>query len=798
MDIKQKIVSFGQIDLQNKPLPDVDPGKLLLLPSIDLVLFPQVTIPIMLTRPESLRTVEYAMEKGLPIGIVCQKNRSDHYPTGLDDLIEVGVPAQILHVLEMGDDMKTAIVRAYPKLSFKLKGVEREGHFSTPLLWGNVSLVKETTPRESDEVFKGLVGEVKKETLELLRNHSDAPNELLTNLENVDDSELTVNMIATHAPLPIEQKALLLAKRRLRDRASELLHCLLVGGQMQSIVDDIRENARNILTQQQKNAFLQAQYESIRNELYGAEDDEIQELTEKADASGMPEQARRNFDKEIKKLSRFNPQSPDYAVSLTYLETLVDLPWLEESADNTDFSKAEEILEADHYGMKDVKERILQHIALTMKRGQKNSPILCLVGAPGVGKTSIGRSIANALGRVYQRVSLGGIHDESEIRGHRRTYIGAMPGRIITAIQNAKVKNPVLLLDEIDKVGSDFKGDPNAALLEVMDPEQHSHFHDNYVDVDYDLSEVFFIATANTLDTLPRPLLDRMEIIEMPGYLPEEKMEIAKRHLIPSIRNKHGLTDDEFRVSDEALEKIINDYTAESGVRGLEKKLAELSRKMVLRAMRGEADGEELRADQVKDYLGPEKYIRDDFDKVTVPGVVAGLAWTAVGGEILYIETALSPSKTEKLTLTGNLGNVMKESAMLSYQYLKANAAKYGIDTSKLDASELHVHVPEGAIPKDGPSAGITITTAIYSLLTGRSVRPGVAMTGEMTLRGKILPVGGIKEKILAAKRAGLNEIYLSSRNKRDINVIEPNLLNGMTFNFVDNFAEMMSAFSNE
>ncbi len=541
-----------------------------------------------------------------------------------------------------------------------------------------------------------------------------------------------------------------------------------------------------------RQAFLHQQMEAIRQELYGDTDDDRESLRKRSEEVAFSEAARKVFDKELDKLGRLNPQSPDYAVQFSYLETLLDLPWLKYSELNTDLELARETLDVDHYGLTKVKERILEQIAVLMNNPSGKAPILCLVGPPGVGKTSLGRSIAAALGRSYQRVSLGGLHDEAEIRGHRRTYIGAMPGRIIDAIKRAGDSNPVLLLDEVDKIGSDFKGDPSAALLEVLDPEQNCRFHDNYIDVDYDLSKVLFIATANTLSTLSQPLLDRMEIINLAGYLLEEKVEIAMRHILPTLREENNLKPKEVNVTPEAVAEIVEKYTSESGVRQLEKELSTIVRKVILAKMLGKKVPAKIGPKHLKEFLGVEKFSKDRYEGNEFAGVVTGLAWTAVGGEILFIESSLSKIKGDKLTLTGNLGNVMKESATIAFQYVKSHAAELGIAEEAFEKYQLHLHVPEGAIPKDGPSAGITMATAIASAFTQRKIRNRLAMTGEITLRGKVLPVGGIKEKILAAKRAGITDIILSSDNKKDIAEIDSVYVSGLTFHYVNTVLEVM------
>ena len=546
------------------------------------------------------------------------------------------------------------------------------------------------------------------------------------------------------------------------------------------------------MTQQSRNAFLHQQMNAIKEELYGDEDEETATLRKRLKEAELPESVAKQMEKEVDRLTRMNPSTPDYSTLLTYIETVLDLPWNISTPLNEDFEKAESVLNSDHYGLEKVKDRILEQLAVLMNNPEGKAPILCLVGAPGVGKTSLGQSVAKALGRNYQRVSLGGLHDEAEIRGHRRTYIGAMPGRIMDSIRKAKSSNPVILLDEVDKIGTDFKGDPSAAILEVLDPEHNCRFHDNYIDVDFDLSNVLFIATANTLSTLSQPLLDRMEIIEISGYLVEEKMEIARRHLLPRVLAQHKIDIDRLKFSDDALRHIIENYTSESGVRQLEKSLSAVVRKTVLQKMQKKEIPEEIRPEHLHDYLGLPRHISDRYEGNEFPGVVTGLAWTAVGGEILFIEASLSKGKGEKLTLTGNLGDVMKESAIIALQYVKAHADELGIAQDMFETYNLHIHVPEGAIPKDGPSAGVTMATAIVSAFTRRKVMARLAMTGEITLRGKVLPVGGIKEKILAAKRAGITDIILSEENRRDIEDINERYLTGLVFHYVETVIDVI------
>ncbi|WP_301707415.1 endopeptidase La, partial [uncultured Duncaniella sp.] len=685
------------------------------------------------------------------------------------------------------DGTTTAILSARGKV--KILG-EGPGETIPGALSVRAKECRETTPRPTDKEFAVLIEDIRSTTLRILGQNGDNSNELIVNIKDLKAPGLMVNMISTHAGFDLSEKMDLLRHSRLKDRAMQLMALIARQEQFFEIRSEIRRKAMKNIDEQQRNHFLQHEFEALREQLYGNDDDSIA-FEKKAAALNMPEKVRAAFNKELEKLRRLNPQSPDYSVQYSYLQVLTDLPWNVEDAINADFSEAERTLDRDHYGLEKVKERILEQLAVMMNTPHGRSPIICLVGAPGVGKTSLGQSIARALNRKYQRVSLGGLHDESEIRGHRRTYIGAMPGRIIDAVRRAGSSNPVLLLDEIDKTGNDFKGDPSAALLEVLDPEQNSHFHDNYVDVDYDLSHVLFIATANTLSTIPQPLLDRMEIIDISGYLMEEKIEIARRHLIPRVSKENGFGEDEINFTPEAITKMVEGYTSESGVRQLEKQIAKVVRRIVLRKMRGEGYSLNVTPETLREYLGVERFTPERYEASDHPGVAVGLAWTAVGGEILFIESSFSQAKNEKLTLTGNLGDVMKESAIIASQIVRSYSDRYGIDSEWFDTHALHIHVPEGAIPKDGPSAGITLCTSILSALTGRPVRNRLAMTGEITLRGKVLPVGGIKEKILAAKRAGITDIILCADNRKDIEDIRPIYLEGLTFHYVKNIEDV-------
>ena len=785
---KQSAV-FGQIDIDAKRfdiVPSVD--DLPVLATRNLVLFPGVTIPISLGRENSILTATEASERQIPIGVVCQLHPEEENPAVTTGLYKYGVVADVLKVFDLPDGSKTALVRSRGK--FRIIGRGAGKLIPGASLSARVKLIAEETPEISGEL-EVMIEQVKQSAISIVNKTAENSKEIVFSINQTSSPAELVNFLCTNMHIDTDSKVALLAKPTLAERTFMLLSELVKNEEKVDISREILQRTRQNMDQSQRNAFLQQQMETIREELYGDSDD-ADELVRRADAIEMPEKARAVFDKEVEKLRRLNPQSPDYSVQFSYLDTLLELPWNKETELNTDFASASRILEDDHYGLEKVKERILEQLAVLMHNPEGKAPILCLVGAPGVGKTSLGKSVAHALGRNYQRVSLGGVHDESEIRGHRRTYIGAMPGRIIDAMKRAKSSNPVLLLDEIDKIGRDFKGDPSSALLEVLDPEQNKFFHDNYIDIDYDLSHVLFIATANTLSTLQQPLLDRMEIIDISGYLLEEKVEIARRHLEPRVRNEHKLEAEDLNISDQALIKIIENYTSESGVRQLEKRLSALARKAVLAKMSGRDFPSEILPEHLHDMLGLPPFSKDRYEGNDFAGVVTGLAWTQVGGEILMAEASLSPGKGEKLTITGNLGDVMKESAAIALQWVKAHASVLGIDPALFERYNLHIHFPEGAIPKDGPSAGITIATAIVSAFTRRLVAERIAMTGEITLRGKVLPVGGIKEKILAAKRAGITDIILYSENRKDIDDIAERYISGLTFHYVDTVEQVI------
>lgn len=763
-----------------------DYSHLPILPTRNLVLFPGLTINFELGRESSLNMARYANEHAEPVGIVCQINADEEKPAITTGLYKYGVVADVLNIFERPDGTHSALVRARGK--FRILGRSADA-LEWASLTARVKQVPDEEPGEPLE-FKLACEQIRSVAAEALKD--SAPSGILMAVKQLDDNVTMVNFLCTNLPTETSVKSALLSKSRLGDRAVGLLAELNIFAEKMALTRNIMKRAQRSMEENQKNAFLQQQMEAIRESLYG-DGDEADELLQRASEVGMPEKVMSLVEKEVDKLRRYNPTSPDYSVLYSYLDTLISLPWNNKTKSDTTLKKASEILEADHYGLEKVKERIVEQLAMLLHNPQGRAPILCLVGAPGVGKTSIGKSVARALGRKYERVSFGGLHDEAEIRGHRRTYIGAMPGRIIDAVKRAGVNNPVLLLDEIDKIGNDYKGDPAAALLEVLDPEQNCHFHDNYIDVDFDLSDVLFIATANTLSTIARPLLDRMEIIDISGYLLEEKIEIARRHLIPRLLIEDKLAPEDLQISDAALRKIISDYTAESGVRALEKRLAAIARKAVLAKMQDNPFPTPVEAENLYDLLGLAPCKHDEYEGNDIAGVVTGLAWTEVGGEILLAESSLAPSKSPSLVLTGKLGDVMKESATIAYQWVKSHASQLGISPELFEKYSLHVHFPEGAVPKDGPSAGITIATSIVSTFLQRRVAPRLAMTGEITLRGRVLPVGGIREKILAAKRAGITDIVMSADNKRDIDDMPKPYTEGLSFHYVDTVDQVIS-----
>lgn len=761
-----------------------------ILPLRNMVLFPGVVLPVAIGRKSSLRLIDHAYKKGKTIGAVCQLRPEVERP-GLEDLYPIGVVAKIVRVFEMPDQTTTVILQGMQRFQLlEVHDAPKEN-----FLLGTVSQLQESFPEKGDMEFKVLVDTCKDLTVQFIKNADNIQAEAAFAIKNINSQMFLINFICANLPLSVEEKEQLLKEDSLQDRAYRLLGYLKREVKLAELKANIQMRTKEDLDQQQREYFLQQQMKNIQDELGGnPQDQDLAELQQRASKKKWNEEVRRAFERELSKLERTNPQSPDYNVQLNYLETLLSLPWNEYTTDNLNLSHAEKVLNKDHYGLEKVKERILEHLAVLKLRGDLKSPIICLYGPPGVGKTSLGRSIAAALGRKYVRVSLGGLHDESEIRGHRRTYIGAMPGRIIKNLMKAGSSNPVFILDEIDKVSqATVNGDPSSALLEVLDPEQNNAFHDNFLDIDYDLSKVMFIATANNLNTIPAPLLDRMELIEVSGYITEEKIEIARRHLIPKEMENVGMDKQHaVKLPKATIEAIIESYTRESGVRELEKKISKVFRKLVRSyATHGSYPMAEVKPANLKELLGAPEYTRDKYQGNDYAGVVTGLAWTAVGGEILFVETSVSRGKGGRLTLTGNLGDVMKESAMLALEYIKAHAPLLGIDPEVFENWNIHVHVPEGAIPKDGPSAGITMATSLASALTQRKVKSNLAMTGEIILRGRVLPVGGIKEKILAAKRAGIKEIILCSDNRKDIEEIPAIYLKGLTFHYVTDVKEV-------
>ena len=767
-------------------------GELPILATRNIAIFPGVISPVIIGRKQSLNLLDKLRKHNdAAFAVFCQKDQEVENPEG-KDLFEYGVYAKLVKVLEMpgpGNNL-TAIIQGLGRC--RLKSITR----TMPFMLGEVCPAMEDMPKENDKEFATAMEDMRSTTLNYIRMNEDLPDESQFALNNISNNVIAVDFVCTNLPFSIEDKELLISTGSIKERVIQTLRVLHKEMQLLELKQNIRSKTREDLDEQQREYFLQQQIKNIKEELGGGEGSpERKDLEEKAKSKAWPEEVDKIFRKELDKLDLFNPQSPEYSIQYNYLQTMTNLPWGEYTKDNLDLKRAQRILNHDHYGMEKVKERILEYMAVLKLRGDLKSPIICLYGPPGVGKTSLGKSIAAAMKRKYVRMSLGGLHDESEIRGHRRTYVGAMPGRIIKNIQKAGSANPVFILDEIDKVTQNtINGDPSSALLEVLDPEQNNAFHDNYLDVDFDLSKVLFIATANDLGSIPRPLLDRMELIEVSGYITEEKIEIAKRHLIPREIDNCGLTakEDKPTFTKAAIEKIIEQYTRESGVRQLEKQVNKALRKLAYKkALDDVLPYEKITPNEIEDLLGKPPFYRDIYQGNDYAGVVTGLAWTSVGGEILFIETSLSKGKAGKLTLTGNLGDVMKESAVIALEYVKAHIDSLGVDYRIFNNWNIHIHVPEGATPKDGPSAGITIATSIASALTQRKVRKNTAMTGEITLRGKVLPVGGIKEKILAAKRAGITDIVMCQDNRKDIEEIPEIYRKGVEFHYVENVQDV-------
>ena len=767
-------------DLKNIDVPEILP----VLPLRNTVLFPGVVLPITIGRKKSLQLIKDVYQGGRLLGTLAQKDYTVDDPSP-DEMFSVGTVAEVLKILEMPDGSTSVIIQGKRRYALS-KFVSEDPYFKAV-----VEPLNDISP-QNDAEFNAIVGSLKDLSIKIAQFSANVPPEATFAVKNIENSTFLINFICSNTDLSVENKQNLLEIESLKERGIQAISYLVKEVQMLELKQDIQKKVKTDMDRQQREFMLNQQMKTIQDELGGSPvEQEINELKKKVKDKKWSKEVAKFFEKEVGKLHRLNPAAGEYSVQYSFCQTLAELPWNDYTSDNFDLKNALKVLDEDHYGLENVKQRILEHLAVLKLKKDMKAPILCLYGPPGVGKTSLGKSVARALGRKYVRISLGGLSDEAEIRGHRKTYIGAMPGRIIQNIKKAKSSNPVFILDEIDKVSKHFHGDPASALLEVLDPEQNSEFHDNYVEMDYDLSKVMFITTANTLNTIAPPLLDRLELIEMSGYLVEEKIEIAKRHLIPQQLENHGLKKKDVVFPKKTIEMIIDNYTRESGVRELNKKIAKVIRRIAKKIAFEESYNKNLTKADIREYLGVAEHIKEKYQGNEFAGVVTGLAWTASGGEILFIETSLSKGKGS-LTLTGNLGDVMKESAMLAHEYLKSHASELDIDPEVFNKWNVHVHVPEGAIPKDGPSAGVTMVASLASAFTQRKVKRNIAMTGEITLRGKVLPVGGIKEKILAAKRAGISEIILSADNKKNLEEIKDEYLKGLNFHFVNTIHDVL------
>lgn len=776
---------FSLDDDEEARAGEVFPDTIPLLPLKNTVLFPGIVTPITVGRDKSIRAVQQAYENHRYVGVLSQKDLKIESPSS-NDLYSVGTVARILKLLRMPDGSTTAILQGRKR--FRLEEVLLE----EPYMLGRISTLEYEIPKNKLE-FRALISSVRDAARNIIELSPQIPSEAVVMLRNINNDTFLLNFIASNLGIQVNQKQDILEISNLKEKSGVILQYMDAELQLLELKDQIEGKVRTEIEKQQRDYFLSQQLKTIQEELgQNPQEEDLAELNRRAVKKKWPKNVADTFTREINKIKRINPQIAEYAIGLNYLEVLLDLPWEDFTKDNFDLRKVKEVLDRDHYGLTKVKERILEHLAVLKLKGDMKAPILCLVGPPGVGKTSLGASIARALRRKYVRMSLGGLHDEAEIRGHRKTYIGALPGRIVQSLKKAKAGNPVFILDEIDKVGKDFRGDPSSALLEVLDPEQNTTFYDNYLEMEYDLSKVLFIATANSLSTIQPALLDRMEIIEIAGYSLEEKMEIAKRHLIREQRKEHGLKPNQVKINDKALVQLIQSYTAESGVRNLARELGSVMRHIAKRVAMEESYESTVKPEHLTQILGPTKFDAEVYQEQQAPGVAIGLAWTQVGGEILFIEVSLHKG-SGRLQLTGNLGDVMKESASTALTYLKAHCDSFGIDPDQFDKSDIHIHIPEGAIPKDGPSAGVTMLSALASAFTNRPMKPFLAMTGEITLRGKVLPVGGIKEKILAAKRAGLREVLLCKDNRKHVLEIEPEFIEGLNFHYVDKMDEVLA-----
>ena len=771
----------GVMKIDESQLPDSLP----ILALRNAVLFPGAVFPITIGREKSIRLIEDAEQNNTFIGAVPQNDLSVEDPHK-DDLYAYGTVAKIVKTLEMPDGTITAILQGYKR--FEVESI----YDYEPYMIGRVRYLDDMVP-EVDVQIRMIAESLKEKAVQIIKSSTFVPREAANALKGIENFEFLVNFIATTIEVEnFMDKVELLQFGDLRARAMKLLAVLDTQVELQKIKQEINQKVKTEIDQQQREYYLNNQLKTIQEELGMDDMEEFAQLRARAEEKEWGPDVQAIFDKEMAKLERYNPSSPDYSIQYNYIQFMLDLPWGRKSVDNLDMKNARKVLDEDHYGLEKVKERIMEYLAVLKLKGDLKSPILCLYGPPGVGKTSLGKSIARALGRKYVRIALGGVHDESEIRGHRKTYVGALPGRILNGINRAGTSNPVIVLDEVDKLSSDFKGDPSSALLEALDPEQNTAFHDNYLDIDYDLSNVMFITTANNIDTIQPALKDRMEMINVSGYLAEEKMEIAKNYLIPKQMEEHGLKKGDIRLGADTVRKIIDEYTRESGVRGLEKQIAKIARVSVRKMALGEKYFKTIKPDHLREYLGLPTNSHDLQAGNEAPGVVTGLAWTSMGGEILFIESSVSKGKGN-LSMTGNLGDVMKESAQIAFQYIKAHPELTGLSYEEFMERDIHVHVPEGAVPKDGPSAGITMVSSMVSAYRGQKVKSGIAMTGEMTLRGRVLPVGGIKEKILAAKRSGINTIVISEENRKDVEDIKEIYIKGLTFVYVNNIDEVIN-----
>ncbi len=778
------IVPLGEDEMDEQEKGSL-PTEIPIIALRNTVLFPNVVLPITVAREKSVKAITEAQKAGKWIGVVAQKDSNNEDPMP-EDVYQVGTLARIVKQIKMPDGNTTIFIMG--RMRFQIEAFSQVDPYFT----AHIRYLEDKFPQQDAE-FDALVSSIKDHSERIAQQSPNMPTETSIVLRNIEQQSFLVHFVASNIAAKLSEKQALLEENDIKTRAEKLLQLLQAELQLVELKNEITNKTRADIDRQQREYFLQQQLKSIREELGGDPNErEIKDLQKRAEGITWPESAKELFQKNIEKLERMHPSTPDYSVIYNHLDLMLDLPWSSYTQDSYDLKKAQKILDHDHYGMDKIKDRILEYLAVLKLKGDMKSPILCFVGPPGIGKTSLGRSIANAINRKYVRLSLGGLHDESELRGHRKTYIGAMPGRIIQSLRKVKSANPVFILDEIDKIGKDFRGDPSSALLEILDPEQNNSFYDNYLELEFDLSKVLFVATANTLADIQPALRDRLEIIQLTGYSAEEKIQIAKRHLIPKQKDLHGLNKVPMKFNDKVINKIVQEYTRESGVRELDRLMASIMRSTAKDVALEQKVSPTVSDQQVEKVLGKPRFTNDIYTKGHPPGVAVGLAWTYVGGDILFIETGLSKGKGG-LTLTGNLGNVMKESATTALSYLKAHAAEYKIEAQKFEEQNIHIHVPEGAVPKDGPSAGVTMLTALTSAFTGRKIKPFLAMTGEITLRGQVLPVGGIKEKVLAAKRAGIKDVILCEQNQKDVEEINKAYIKGMKFHYVSEMSEVLN-----